>query len=67
MNNVQRAIVRTQKFVADHKVVLTATTTAAVTAAACGKVLHTVVKQRDEFLADNGLLEKFYATLTEEI
>ena len=66
MNIVKKTAVRTQNFVANHKVAIAVTATAAVTIGAAASVVRNIVTQRDEFLAENGLLEKFYETLVTE-
>lgn len=61
MNPAKKFVARTQQFVTDHKVAIAITATATVTTGAFVKVVRGIVSERDEFLTENGLLEKFYS------
>lgn len=58
MNPAKNALVRTQKFVVDHKVAIAVTTTAAV-----GVVINRrTVRVYNAFLEQKGLLDEFLNT-----
>lgn len=61
-NAAQKTLVRTKKFVTDHKVAVTVVTTAAVTSAVWFKMTAGAVRQFNEFLGEKGLLEEFHET-----
>lgn len=67
MDNLKKLALRTQQFVTDHKVAIAVTSTATVTTAGAVRVIRGIVQQRDDFLAENGLLEKFYETLDKSV
>lgn len=57
MNNIaKKAYVRTRKFVEDHKVGITAATTALV----CLKLNKMALRDHDQFLKDHDLYDEFY-------
>jgi hypothetical protein len=56
MNRIKKTLSATKTYVADHRVVLSVT----VTAAACLYLNHLALKDHDEFLKEKGLLEEFY-------
>lgn len=62
MNHAKRALSRTQKFVSDHKVAISVTATAVVTATACLALNRRNLKVMNEFLTEKGLLEEFWNT-----
>ena len=66
MKNLQKAKSSVEKFVADHKVGIAITTTAAISLAVGAKMCRIVVEERDDFLKEHNLLETFYAMFDEE-
>lgn len=60
-NHFKTAAIRTSKFVSDHKVAITAITTATVTTALFVKVIRGAEADVNGFLEEEGLLEKFHA------
>lgn len=67
MNAIRSAALRTKNFVTNNKAPLAFAAGVASTGAVAVKIVKGVVAQRDEFLAENGLLEKFYETLNENV
>ena len=65
MSRAKNAVLRTKQFVADHKVALTAVTSATATAAVFVKANAAVVKQFNEFLDEHGLKDEFYSKTTD--
>lgn len=59
MNAAQKTLLRTKKFVTDHKVALTAVTTATATAAVCVKAQKNAINNVLDFLHEKGLYEEF--------
>lgn len=62
MNNAKRAVVRTRKFVRDHKVAIAVTATAVT----CIAINRMALKQHDDFLREHGLYDEFYAMTDED-
>lgn len=60
MNPAKKLAVRTVNFVNNHKVPITAVTSAAATAAVCLKAHRKIVVQFNEFLDEHNLKDEFY-------
>jgi len=65
MNAAKKTLAVTKKFVTDHKVALTAITTATATAAVFVKKQKDAIREVNEFLAEKGLYEEFQNRFTD--
>lgn len=59
MNPIKKATVKTVSFVANHKVAIAVTATAVTTAVVVRNVYKHQLDLATDFIADEGLLEKF--------
>lgn len=60
MDLVKSTFTRTKEFVSDHKVAIVATVAVVATAALSIAVQRSAIKDWNEFLEQEGLIEKFY-------
>lgn len=67
MNPAKKAIARTAKFVADHRVAVAVVTTATVTTVVVRKTVGNMLTNATDFIAEKGLLEEFHATFEDKI
>lgn len=65
MNPAKRVLVRTQKFVVDHKVAIAVATTAVVTTVVVKKACSGTIESMRDFIEREGLLDKFNETFND--
>jgi hypothetical protein len=61
---IKDALSKAKDFVTDHQVAIAAGVATVVTAAACIALQRSAVKEWNEFLAIEGLTEKFYSSVS---
>ena len=66
MNKLTQTKNSVKKFVADHKVGIAVAVTATITTVGCAALSRVAVAQREDFLAEKGLLEEFNAQFEED-
>lgn len=62
MNPAKRALVRSAKFVSDHRTPIAVVTTAVVTTIVVKKTVGNMHKAAIDFMAEKGILDEYYAT-----
>lgn len=67
MSRAKNAVASAVNFVDRHKVTIAIVTTAAATAVIAKKVMGSQLEAATEFMKEEGILDKFYATFEDEI
>jgi hypothetical protein len=62
-DHAKKAVVRTKKFVSDHQIAIAVTATALV----CLKLNKMALRDHEAFMAEHGILEKFYTPVDEDV
>lgn len=65
--NLKKAASATGKFVSDHRVAITAVTTAVITTIVVKKTMDNMNESAYDFMAKHNLLDEFYATFEDPI